>query len=722
MQDENTATEKLIGTIERITFHNEENGFCVLRVRVKTSLEQVTVVGNAPTINVGEAIECHGHWITDKNYGLQFKAELLNIVPPTSLEGIEKYLASGMVKGVGEHYARALVDAFGKEVFNVIEDEPHKLKSIAGLGATRCAQIVDSWHEQKAVRDIMVFLQSHGVGTARAVRIYNTYGDQAIDKVRENPYRLALEVHGIGFKIADELAQKLGTAKDAPIRAQAGVRHVLQQVCSQGHCAVGKVQLLQHSATLLGLDEDLLDTAIAHEIEAEHLIAETIDDDDVIYLPGLYEAEVSVAAQLLERLAEPAPWGDIDAEKLLPEIENKAKINLSASQRAGLTTIVEHKVSIITGGPGVGKTTTVNTLIKLLQSKRMGVKLCAPTGRAAKRLQETTGISAKTIHRLLEYDPVTHDFKHNQGNPLALDVLIVDEVSMLDINLMYQLLNALPQNAALILVGDVDQLPSVGPGQVLADLINSEIVPTVKLTEIFRQAEDSHIILNSHRINQGVLPENHAGDSDFYVVYEKNAEAIHNKLIQLVSERIPNKFNCNPVDDIQVLTPMNQAGLGTKVLNSSLQSILNANSEPKIKRFGMTFSPGDKVIQTVNNYDKEVFNGDIGIIDRIDEHEDLVWIAYDNRSIEYELAELDEVQLAYATTIHKSQGSEYPIVVIPLAMQHFKLLARNLLYTGVTRGKKLVIIIAEKKALNMAIAQTDSSKRITYLAWRLQQM
>lgn len=722
MQQETTTPEEALnGTVEHVTFHNESNGFCVLRVKAKNHRDQVTVIGSAPSVTIGEAIECSGSWITDKNYGLQFKASLLNVVAPTTKEGVEKYLASGMVKGIGPHFAKKLIQAFGADVFDVIENDPQRLQSLEGIGKQRTTQITEAWDSQKVVRDIMVFLQSHGVGTARAVRIYKAYGDNAIDKVKEDPYRLALDIYGLGFKTADTLAQTLGIAKDAPIRARAGVRHALQVLCTNGSCAASVDKLLKHSMKLLELDRPVLQAAIEHELKHENLIAETIDEVDSIYLPSLYQAEVEVAQQLIDLLHEKLPWQDIDAKRIIPEIEQKTKLILSDSQRLALETIIDHKVSIITGGPGVGKTTTVNTLIKMLQSKRMGVKLCAPTGRAAKRMQETTGITAKTIHRLLEFDPITNGFKHNQDNPLALDVLIVDETSMLDITLMNHLLKAIPYNAALILVGDVDQLPSVGPGQVLADLIASDVIPTVRLTEIFRQAKDSHIILNSHRINQGLIPENSDGESDFYVVYENTPEAIHDKLVQLVSERIPNKFGCSAVDNIQVLTPMNRGGLGTKALNATLQSVLNGDSEPKIQRFGTTFSPGDKVIQMVNNYDKEVFNGDIGLIDRIDKEQGLVWIAFDNRSIEYELSELDELQLAYATSIHKSQGSEYPIVVLPLAMQHFTLLARNLIYTGVTRGKKMVIVIAEKKALALAVKRTDSVKRLTYLADRLQQ-
>ncbi len=720
MNQPTITPEKLNGTVEHVVFHNNENGFCVLKIAAKGHQDYVTVVGSVPNIAEGETFESTGKWITNKNYGLQFQAETLNVVAPQTSAGVEKYLASGMVKGIGPHFAKKLINAYGKDVFDVIENDPQRLLSLDGIGKKRGAQIIAAWDEQKVVRDIMVFLQAHGIGTARAVRIFKFYGDAAIEKVSDNPYQLALDVHGIGFKVADDLAQALGIDKNAPIRAQAGVRHSLRELCNNGHCTASVENIIKQAIRLLGIERSILKEAIEHEVACENLIAETINDVDSLYLPNLYNAEVGVAECLTHLLQTEVPWRAIDAAKVIPEITARTKMTLSESQQKALETIIEHKVSIITGGPGVGKTTIVNTLIKMLQGQSMGVKLCAPTGRAAKRMSEATGMIAKTIHRLLEFDPAIFDFKHNADDPLDLEVLIVDEASMLDISLMHSLLKAIPQHAALILVGDVDQLPSVGAGQVLANLIDSGVIPTVRLTEIFRQAKGSQIITNSHRINQGELPQSSNAESDFYVVYESSAEAIHNKIIQLVSERIPKKYQCDPISNIQVLTPMNKGGLGTKALNASLQALLNGDSEPKIQRFGITFSPGDKVIQTINNYDKEVFNGDIGMIDRIDENQNLLWIYFDNRSVEYEFSDLDQISLAYATSIHKSQGSEYPIIVMPLAMQHFALLARNLVYTGVTRGKKLVILVAEKKALTMAVNRTESQKRLTYLAERLQ--
>jgi exodeoxyribonuclease V alpha subunit len=714
-----TEQLSLSGIVERITFHNAENGFCILRVNVPGERDTVTVVASLAEINVGESIDCLGDWITNKTYGLQFKAEQINVVLPQNLDGMHKYLASGMIKGIGARYAKRLIKKFGSDVFDIIEHNPERLNEVEGFGAKRIEQVTQAWDEQKSIRDIMVFLQSHGIGANRAVRIFKTYGTDAIKIVNADPYRLALEVNGIGFKTVDALAEELGIAKDAPVRAQAGVRHVLQGLTQHGHCAVQHTELVKQATGLLQIAAPLIEEAITHEVSHSRLIAEDINEQACLFLPQLFYAEQAVAGYLKNLLAEAIPWGELEAESLLPDIERKTGLILSASQTAALITVVKHKISIITGGPGVGKTTIVNTLIKMLQSKRMGVKLCAPTGRAAKRLQETTGLNATTIHRLLEFDPATNGFKHDSDNPLKLDVLIIDEASMLDINLTKSLLSAVPPHAAIVFVGDVDQLPSVGPGQVLADLINSNAIITVHLTEIFRQADSSKIIVNAHQINAGNMPLENDPNGDFFTLYADTPEMIHDKLVELISERIPKRYDCDPIRDIQVLTPMNRGGLGVKALNVALQALLNGNAHPKIERFGQTYATGDKVIQTINNYDKEVFNGDIGVIDRIDEPSSVLWVNYEQRNIAYSFNELDELSLAYATSIHKSQGSEYPIVVMPLSTQHYTLLARNLLYTGVTRGKKLVILIAQKKAVAMAVQRSESQQRLTNLAVRL---
>ena len=719
--DTRQPLERMHGSVERVTFHSEASGFCVLRIKVRGQRDLITVTGSAASVTPGEYVECLGVWVNDRTHGLQFKATQLQIVPPSTLEGIEKYLGSGMVKGIGPHFAKKLVRAFGEAVFDVIEQTPERLLELDGIGPKRQQRVTSAWAEQKVIREIMVFLQSHGLGTSRAVRIYKTYGDEAIVKVSENPYRLALDIHGIGFKTADTLAQRLGIPADSLIRAQAGVRHTLQQWADQGNCAAYRDQLVFMAVQLLEIPEATILQAIDAELEEKNLVAETIDSKDAVFLAPLYQSEVGCARHLKRLLDGNTPWGAIDADKAIPWVEGKTGLSLSESQREAIRLVVRSKVAIITGGPGVGKTTLVNSLLQVLMAKRIQVQLCAPTGRAAKRLSESTGLDAKTVHRLLEFDPKVFAFKRNEDEPLELDLLVIDESSMMDVVLMNQLLKAIPDNAALLIVGDVDQLPSVGPGAVLADLIDSGRMPTVRLTEIFRQAQTSKIIVNAHRINQGKAPEKTPSgqDSDFYTITAETPEEILTKLIQVVTERIPQKFGFHPVNDIQVLTPMNRGGLGVRALNVELQQRLNGDSEPKITRFGSTFAPGDKVLQTVNNYDKEVFNGDIGRIVTIDLEDSLVHIDFDGRRVEYEFGELDEVSLAYATSIHKSQGSEYPAVVIPLTTQHYMLLERNLIYTGVTRGKQLVVLLAQPKALAMAVRTQKSARRLTYLPARL---
>jgi len=716
--------EHLSGSVERVTFHSEESGFCVLRIKVKGRRELVTVIGSAASISAGEFVECFGTWHNDRHHGLQFKAQRLAAVLPGTIEGIEKYLASGMVKGIGPHFAKALVQAFGAEVFSVIDNEPLRLLDLAGIGRKRMEMVTAAWAEQKAIREIMVFLQSHGVGTARAVRIFKTYGDEAILKVTENPYRLALDILGIGFKSADAIAERLGIARDSSIRARAGVRHALQQIANDGHCAWPVAALMEAAAELLAIPVPIIEEAITAEISEGNLMREELDGQDCLFLAPLFRAEVSAAASITRLQRGALPWGAVDTDKVLPWVEKKTGLTLSVSQRNAIRLALSTKVVIITGGPGVGKTTLVNSILTILHAKNVRIALCAPTGRAAKRLSESTGLEAQTVHRLLEFDPQTFGFKRGRDNPLDTDLLVVDESSMVDIILANRLLAAIPDHAALIIVGDVDQLPSVGPGAVLADLIDSGIVPTVRLTEIFRQAAASQIIVNAHRINRGELPVRFEGEdlTDFYSIPAETPEEIHHKLLQVVTERIPKRFGLDPVRDIQVLTPMNRGGLGVRSLNVELQQRLNPAGEPRVTRFGTTFASGDKVIQTENNYTREVFNGDIGCITEVNPDEGFLRVDFDGRIVEYEFGELDELSLAYATSIHKSQGSEYPAVVIPLALQHYLLLERNLLYTAVTRGKKLVIIIGQLKALAMAVNNRRSAKRVTKLAERVRDM
>ena len=571
----------------------------------------------------------------------------------------------------------------------------------------------------------MVFLHSNGVGTARAVHIYKTYGDQAVQQVQTNPYRLALDIHGIGFKTADTLAQRLGIPRDAPIRAQAGIRHVLQEFSNDGHCGVNRDELSDTAATLLDIPLAVIEQAIEHELEAEHVMADRVEGKPCLFLTPLYRAEESVAASISRLLEGQPPWGNLDSDVVIPWVEKKTGRTLAPSQRAAVATVLRSKVAILTGGPGVGKTTIVTSIITALQAKRLRVILCAPTGRAAKRLSESTGQEAKTIHRVLAFDPKAHGFTHGPTNPLAADLVVVDETSMVDVVLMHQLLRAIPDGAALLLVGDVDQLPSVGPGAVLSDLIASDQAPTVRLTEIFRQAATSQIIVNAHRINQGWMPKEPTADEpverDFYLIPAETPEDIQSKLLRVVSERIPERFGLDPIRDVQVLTPMNRGSLGARALNVALQETLNPEAEPRISRFGWSYAPGDKVIQTVNNYDKDAYNGDIGLVTQVDSDNGVVTVDIEGRLVTYEFGELDEVQLAYTATVHKSQGSEYPAVVIPLSTQHSPMLERNLLYTGVTRGKELVVIIGQPKALGLAVRTLKSLRRLTNLSARLQQ-
>ena len=714
-------TEDLQGLVERVTFHSEDTGFCVLQVKVRGRRELATVVGSAAAINPGEQIDCLGTWVNNATYGLQFRADTLRTVPPTTLEGVERYLGSGLIKGIGPHFAHQLVEAFGADVFDVIERTPERLRMLEGIGAKRQARVTEAWREQKAIREIMVFLHSHGIGSARAARIHRVYGDQAIHRIRDNPYRLAQDINGIGFVTADAIARKLGIPSDSLIRIRAALHHVLWECSTEGHCAAEKQELVQRTVALLEVSPAVVEEAVALEVAAENLMSEAVEGKPALFLAPLHRAETGVAGHLRRLLAGPPPWGAIDTDRAIPWVETLTGLSLSLSQREAVAAVLNGKITVLTGGPGVGKTTIVNSILKLVEGRGGEVLLCAPTGRAAKRLSESAQAEARTIHRLLEFDPRRGGFRKDEADPLAVDLLIVDEVSMVDVLLMNQLLKAVPSHAAVLLVGDVDQLPSVGPGAVLQDIIESGRVPTVRLTEIFRQAASSSIVVNAHRINAGESIETRdgAGLQDFYFIPAESPEEIYAKLLQVVTERIPRRFAMSPIRDIQVLTPMNRGSLGTHSLNVELQKHLNAGAEPRVSRYGWTYAPRDKIIQTVNDYDKDVFNGDIGQVSRVDLDEGQLHVTFDERTVLYEFGELDEISLAYATSVHKSQGSEYPAVVIPLAMQHYLLLQRNLLYTAVTRGKRLVVIIGQPRALAMAVNNVRSTRRLTNLGARL---
>jgi exodeoxyribonuclease V alpha subunit len=702
--------------LERVTYHNAENGFCVLRVKARGQRDLVVVTGHAAVISAGEFISATGVWVNDRDHGLQFNATHITTTQPTTLEGIEKYLGSGMIRGIGPTYAHALVRAFREAVFDLIEQEPQRLREVTGIGEKRAARIVAGWAEQKAIREIMLFLHAHGVGTSRAVRIFKTYGQEAIALITENPYRLSRDIRGIGFRTADQVAAKLGIEKEANIRLRAGLSFGLSEATGDGHCGLPVADLIKATAALIEVRADLIEAALDLELGDGALIADTVAGAPCVFLAGLYRSE-QVIAERLHRLSAGRPsWPVIDLVRAVPWVESRTKVTLAPSQREALRLAVAAKVLVITGGPGVGKTTLVNSILKVLQAKGVAVALCAPTGRAAKRLTESTGLDGRTIHRLLEADPSNGGFKRNEENPLSCDLLVVDEASMVDVPLMRALLRALPDQAALLLVGDVDQLPSVGPGQVLADIIASGAVPVIRLTEVFRQAAASRIITNAHRINQGLMPEMTVPEgSDFYFIEAAEPEDALRKLLTMVSRRIPGRFGLDPVRDIQVLCPMNRGSLGARSLNIALQEALNPPGPVQVQRFGWTFSPGDKVMQVTNDYERDVFNGDLGIISAIDPEEGALTVSFDGRSVEYSFGELDELVLAYATTIHKAQGSEYPVVVIPMTTQHYTMLARNLLYTGVTRGKRLVVLVGQRKALAIAIRNGGVRRRLSKL-------
>ena len=716
--DTQAPREVLAGSVERVTYHNAENGFCVLRIKVRGYRDLVTVVGHAPSVSAGEWVTATGAWVNDRRHGPQFRADHLRVAAPSSAEGIERFLASGMIKGIGPVYGHKLVQAFGEEVFEVIEQTPERLREVAGIGPKRAQRIIDGWHEQKVIREIMMFLHSHGVGTARAVRIYKTYGVDAVAQMSENPYRLARDIRGIGFKSADAIAMRLGVEHDALMRVRAGIAHVLLEATDQGHCGLPAEELVPEAVALLEVEQARVREALRYELEAGELIEDTLGQTRCVFLASLYRAEDYLARRLVELSAGPPSWPWIDAEQALPWVEARTGLALAEHQGEAARRALASKVTVITGGPGVGKTTLVNTILAILAAKGVAMRLCAPTGRAAKRMSEATGREARTIHRLLEVDPSHGGFRHDEENPLACELLVLDEASMVDVRLMQALVRALPDRAALLIVGDIDQLPSVGPGQVLADVIHSEALPVVRLSEVFRQAARSRIVTNAHRINQGRIPdlERPEGESDFYFVETDEPEAAVERILYMVTRRIPERFGLDPVDDVQVLCPMNRGSAGARSLNLALQQALNpVEDRDAVERFGWRFARGDKVMQTQNDYDKEVYNGDMGRVESVDMEEQELTACFEGRSVVYGFDELDGLVPGYAATIHKAQGSEYPAVIIPVLTQHYPMLRRNLLYTGVTRGRRLVVLVGQRKAVVMAARSGSSRGRWTRL-------
>ncbi len=712
----------LEGVVERVTFTNEENGWSVVRLAVSGSPGAATVVGNLAGIQPGEALRLSGQWRTDPKYGEQFRAESFHLVQPATLTGIEKYLGSGMVRGLGRVMAERLVGHFGLETLEVIERQPERLAEVEGIGPKRTESIRSAWAEQREIREVMLFLQSHGVSPHFAAKIFKEYGQRAISQVRENPYRLAIDIFGIGFGTADRIARSLGIPGDSPRRAEAGLLHQLMVRTEDGQVYLPRELLVRETAELLGVGLDGIEgieAILGPLAEAGRVKLEPLaDGDDAVYLPALHSAEVGSAALLGSLLGTPAPPLEIDVDRALEWFQARSGLTLAQEQTDAIRRAISSKVLVITGGPGTGKTTLVNGVIEILERKRRRILLAAPTGRAAKRLTETTGREAKTIHRLLELNPRAGGFGKDSSNLLECDLLIVDETSMVDATLAYHLLKALPSSCQLILVGDVDQLPSVGAGRVLQEIIGSGVVPVVRLQRIFRQAEASGIIANAHRINHGKLPlipdPSSRPGSDFLFLERESPEAILETLMRLVKERIPRHLGVDPIDDIQVLTPMHRGLLGSSQLNLELQNLLNPSGE-LLQRGSRAFRVGDKVMQLRNNYDLDVFNGDLGRVAAVDLEEQRLTVRFDGRPVAYDFADLDELTLAYACSIHKSQGSEYPCVVLPLHSQHQILLQRNLLYTAVTRGRRLVVIVGSLRALKTAVEQAPTGERYSRL-------
>lgn len=709
------------GIVHSIVFHNEENGFTIMQVDSPQD-GRVTILGRLPAVVEGEEIRATGKWKSDRRFGKQLEAEHITAIPPSSKEGTERFLASGLIDGIGATYARRIVAKFGEDTLRVIEEESKRLEEVEGIGTARRQKIKESWNRQKSIRDIMIFLHANGLSTARALRLFKTYGPETVNVLRADPYRLASELPGIGFKTADEIAMKMGMSIDSPARLASGILYILEQAEKQGHCALPKKKLIEDAVHILDSPHSAIDHSATQLILDTRIIVEETDGQEFVYSRDLYEAEQSTANAITSFVNAPPNLPPVDADAAISWFERHNQIKLGDEQAKTVIEATRHRFFVITGGPGVGKTTILNAILQILAAKKVEPVLCAPTGRAAKRLSESTGREALTIHRALEFQPEV-GFTRKAEKPLEGDLFIVDEASMIDIRLMANFMAAVPKSSTIILVGDVDQLPSVGAGSVLRDIIDSGVVPVSRLSTIYRQAEASHIVQAAHAVNKGKLPPlENKQDSDFFFIERTGPESITETLEYLIEERIPEGFHLHSRDEIQVLTPMNKHSLGTKALNAEIQKALNPPGELKfeIERFGNIFRTGDKVIQTRNNYEKEVFNGDIGHISEITTEPATISVTFDgNHRVDYEPGELDELQLAYAITIHKSQGSEFPAVVIPLASQQYVLLQRNLLYTAITRGKKVVILVGEKQALERAIRNEESSHRFTGLRSRL---
>lgn len=703
---------KLRCVVERITYQNPENGYSVMRVKVKGYDDLVTLVGNLLEVPAGSVLLCEGDWKVDKRYGSQFVCQSWEEVMPATVYGIEKYLGSGLVKGIGPKFAQLIVRQFGLETIDVIETDIERLYEVPGIGKKRVEKIRESWEKQKDIKNVMLFLQGYGVSTAYAAKIYRQYGKESIDKVKENPYRLADDIWGIGFKTADSIAAKMGYEKNDLRRCKSGVIYTLNQLANEGHVYAEEEQLVKAALELLEADEAPIREALCNMVQTEELKLE----DEAIYLPPFYFAEVGTTNRLLALLRESEL--DIFAKEIdVQALSKETGVEYDEVQLQAIEEAIRSKVMVLTGGPGTGKTTTTQGIIAALKHMGLRILLAAPTGRAAKRMCEATGMEAKTIHRLLEFNP-KDGYKRNDENPLEGNALIVDECSMIDIILMNNLMKAIPSSMRVVFVGDIDQLPSVGAGNVLRDIIESEKIPVIRLTRIFRQAQTSRIVMSAHAINQGRFPDTSNGkQTDFFFIQQEEPEKVAEEIVNLVKNRLPKAYS-QKVSNIQVLTPMQRGVVGAANLNMALQNALNP-SQIALNRGGYSFRQGDRVMQLRNNYDKDVFNGDLGYVESVDMEERTLLVNFEDRLVEYEALELDELTLAYATTIHKSQGSEYPIVVMPVLMTHYVMLQRNLIYTGITRAKKICVLIGTKKALSFAIRNMSVLKRNTKLKERL---
>lgn len=714
--------------IESITYYNEENGYTVAKAKVAGRHDLVTVVGNILSVNAGEVLKLKGQWHNHPKFGEQFRIESYESVVPATVRGIEKYLSSGLIRGIGPVMAKRLVTKFGLETLAIIESDIKKLHTVEGFGEKRIALIRKAWDDQKEIRELMLFLQDKGVSPVYGAKIFRRYGKESIRVLQENPYRLATDVFGIGFMTADRIAGNLGIAKESPTRAEAGILYVLDQLSGEGHVYYPYDHLAEECRKILGVEQETILKAFGQITSDKKIVIEDLnrkgalqENNKAVYLAKFHASEVGIAGRLKHLMLAPKTLPSFDRDKAIEWVQGDLRIQLAENQIKAVRESIDRKVMVVTGGPGTGKTTIINSIIKIYRELGKRVFLAAPTGRAAKRMTGATGHEAQTIHRLLEFSPGEGGFKKNEHNPLDAELIVIDETSMVDTILMYHFLKAVPEEATLILVGDADQLPSVGAGNILRDIIDSDAVPTVKLTEIFRQAKESLIIVNAHRVNNGQMPMctyHKEHPQDFYFFEIEEPEKVLEKVVELCKERIPRKFGFRSLHDIQVLTPMHRGIVGAINLNAELQKHLNPSPD-EFTRGGRVFRTGDKVMQTRNNYDKEVFNGDIGRILKIDREEQEIIVDFDGRRIAYEYSDLDELVMAYAISVHKSQGSEYPVIVMPVLTQHFMLLQRNLLYTGITRGKELVIVVGTKKALAIAIKNDKPQKRYTLLRERL---